>query len=328
MKYCPVSFPSVAFLLVLMAAVPAPVWSDSITVGDRDYTGVYLREGASMYYIQDPADGSIVNAPKTSAKPGSVAIDMDSERREALLAAWKAKRAAQASPDGGVAISKDARRAATLAVIARHSQAAEDADSKAPILRGKRPETVDSDPGAKPARQEIATGNGYVPYINLRDVPLRDALSALLGTMNLDYTVQDDIVWIGSPGDIRTGSFDGMETQYYALRSAIGETLPKIVVSNPAADAAFARGGGGFGGGGGGGAGGGFGGAGGGGGGAAGGAGAAGGGGGAARGGGAAGGGGGQSSATFSNISELFFSIDDRLVGETPNLIAQQYGVR
>ena len=113
---------------------------------------------------------------------------------------------------------------------------------------------------------------------------------------------------------------DGLETRVYAI-SPVTETLPKIVAQAP--NAALA-GGGGFGAGSGVTTGGGFGanqgaalGAGAGFPGAAGGAAAAGGG----------GFGGGNFGAThFSNISQLFTTIDDRLVGEAPNLIVRYYG--
>ncbi len=44
--------------------------------------------------------------------------------------------------------------------------------------------------------------DGMVPYINVRDVSTRDALSALLRPLNLTFTVGPTVVWISSPAMI------------------------------------------------------------------------------------------------------------------------------
>lgn len=176
--------------------------------------------------------------------------------------------------------------------------------------------------------------DGIVSYINMRDVTLRQALRALLRPMGLDFTVQPGFIWISSPQAIRTESFEELETRYYELRNAGAETLFKIVVRNPSGrvggQGGFGGGGfggqGGFGGGGFGGqggfGGGGFGGQGGFGGGGFGGQGGFGGGGFGGQGGFGGGGfGGGGGGGQFSNISELFGSINDLQVGETPATI-------
>jgi type II secretory pathway component GspD/PulD (secretin)/outer membrane protein assembly factor BamD (BamD/ComL family) len=213
--------------------------------------------------------------------------------------------------------------------------------------------------------------DGYVPYIKLEDVPLSDALKALLRPLNLSYSVQPGFLWISTAEKIRTESFEELETRIYELRNAGAETLFKIVIRNPGGQGAQnfgiggGQGGGGFGGQGGGGfggqGGGGFGGQsgggfGGGGGGFGGGGGSFGGGGGnfggggfggqggggfggqggggfggqggggfGGQGGGGFGGGGGGGfgggGAQFSNISDLFGSISDLSVGETPAVI-------
>ncbi|MCC6153120.1 MAG: hypothetical protein IT367_05145 [Candidatus Hydrogenedentes bacterium] len=191
--------------------------------------------------------------------------------------------------------------------------------------------------------------DGIVPYIKLVDVPLRDALKALLRPLNLTYSIQPSFLWISTAEKIRTETFEDLETRIYELRNAGAETLFKIVVINPGGlGAQFGsggsqggfggQGGGGFGGGGGGfggqggggfgGGGGGFGGGGGGfggqgGGGFGGGGGGFGGGGGGfgGQGGGGFGGGQGGGNIQISNISQLFSSIDDTIVGETPAVI-------
>ena len=144
---------------------------------------------------------------------------------------------------------------------------------------------------------------GVVPYINLKDVTLREALKALLRPLNLDFSVQPSLIWISTPDNIRHESFEELETRYYELRNAGAETLFKIVLRNPGGGGG---GGGGYGGGG-------FGGGG------FGGGGLGGGGyGGQGFGGGGFGGGGGI---TIQNISQLFGSISDSQVGETPAIV-------
>ena len=203
--------------------------------------------------------------------------------------------------------------------------------------------------------------DGKVPYIKLSNVRLKEALRALLRPLNLDFSIQPSFIWISTPEKIRTESFEDLETRYYELRNAGAETLFKIVIRNPGGSGGggFGGGGGNFGGGGGGnfggGGGGNFGGGGGGnfgggggnfgggGGGNFGGGGGGGnfgggggnfGGGGGGRGGGGGnfggggggrggfgGGGGGGGGGTFSNISDLFYSISDLMVGEPPAVI-------
>ena len=75
--------------------------------------------------------------------------------------------------------------------------------------------------------------DGMVPYINLKDVTLRDALKALLRPLNLAFRVQPGFIWISTPDRIRFESFEELETRYYELRNAGAETLFKIVLQNP-----------------------------------------------------------------------------------------------
>ena len=67
--------------------------------------------------------------------------------------------------------------------------------------------------------------DGIVPYINLRDVTLRDALNALLRSLNLTFDVQENFIWISTPEKIRTESFEELETRYYELINAGAENL-------------------------------------------------------------------------------------------------------
>ena len=142
--------------------------------------------------------------------------------------------------------------------------------------------------------------DGIVPYITLKDVTLAEALKALLRPLALAYSVQPGFVWISKPEIIRRESFEEIETRYYELRNAGAETLFKVVLRNRFGG--ISQGGGMYGGGMGGGMyGGGMG--------------------GGMYGGGMGGGGyggGGSDVTSLSNISDLFGTIDDTMVGEVP----------
>ncbi len=72
-------------------AVPLVALADSIAVGTRVYTGVFIRASSSLYYIQDPATGSIEVVHKSDVSPAAVHFAEPAER-EAILAAFKKKR--------------------------------------------------------------------------------------------------------------------------------------------------------------------------------------------------------------------------------------------
>jgi hypothetical protein len=196
--------------------------------------------------------------------------------------------------------------------VAASAEAESDAEVPRLRLRGD---------GAKDAFE--ARSDGRVAYVNLKDVPLSTALDAILRPLNLDYSTQDGFLFISTPERLAHESFEPMVTRTY--NDVVEDTLPKIVLRNPFAataggfgggangGAGFGNGGGGVGGNGGGfnngGAGGGFG-------------------GGQGFGGGNGGGnqGGGYRDVTaISNISDLFSTIDDRLVGESPAQIGVGY---
>ena len=74
--------------------------------------------------------------------------------------------------------------------------------------------------------------DGRVPYINLKNVTLAEALQALLRPLGLDYSAEPGFIWISKPQIIRRESFEKLETRYYELRNAGSETLFKIVLRN------------------------------------------------------------------------------------------------
>ncbi len=243
--------------------------ADTITANGTTWDGVYVREGASMYYVQNPTDGSLFSVAKSDAT--SVALTPDAAAREALLEAWKRARHIEEAP-----ASEPAAQSPAPAQQPVTSQA------RTVSLRRDAPET-----------EEPSAPNGMT---------MRDALKTTLRSRNLDYRVEGNVIWISSPERLRHESSGPLQTRVYALNATASQTQPKIAVRNPggAGGGYGSYGGTGYGGGygmnayGGGGGYGGF-------------------------GGGYGGGYGGTRQ--FSNIAELFSTIDDRLVGETPAII-------
>jgi hypothetical protein len=312
-------------LLVGCVAVAATVSvsADSITVDGVTYTNVLVKESPSLYYVQLPEEGRVITVSKSDVDPATVSYTQDDQERAALEARWR-----------------DARTPQTLQETTPPSVAPLPSQPGQAAMAPQAPGTagmpiVIRDPG-RAQRVIPGVGNeyvtdGYVPYVNLRNVPLKDALKATLRPMGLDYEVKENYLYVSTPERLRNTSSERLETRYYDLKGGMAETMPKIVVRNPVGvggqmgfggqggfgGGGFGGGQGGFGGGGFGGGQGGFGG-----GGFGGGQGGFGGGGfgGGGMGGGGFGGGG-MGAGTFSNISELFSTIDDRLVGEPPAII-------
>lgn len=268
-------------------------WADSITIDGVTHEKVLVREGASRYFVQFPADGTVKSYPKSKLAPGAVVLSNDASAREALKLQWK-----------------EARGEATTPAVAPKPvvQPAKEPSVREPVdIRG--PEK--SEPG--------------MDRIQLRNVPLGDGLRAILRPKGLDYRVQNNVMLISTPQLLHRESLEPMETRVYRVNNSAA-TLPKVVVGNPFAVSGGSYGGGGgsygggsyggssygqgatsgggYGGGGGGNYGGGGGGYGGGG-----------------RGGGYGGGGGGGDITAISNISDLFSTFDDTLVGETPAVL-------
>ena len=60
--------------------------------------------------------------------------------------------------------------------------------------------------GEAPEGADYVT-DGIIPYINLKNVSLRQALEGLLRPLNLDFSVQRGFIWISTPENIATESF-------------------------------------------------------------------------------------------------------------------------
>jgi hypothetical protein len=272
-------------------------FADSITIGGREHTNVIIRESKTRYYVADPKDGNAFSVEKSTVETSSVIISPAAER-DMLQRQWEDKAGFSHKDAARQRAAIDQRRAGQGRV-----------EPIEIVAKGEN-----GHPGTKPMT------NGVADYIKLQNVPLSAALDATLRPMNLTYRVNDSYLYITAPEYARTEATAPLETRGYST-NGMSDTLPKIVVANPggATGGGASFGGTGFGGGaGGGGIGqGGFGGGG------LGGGGQAGLGGGGFGGGGQGGFGGGTGGGTvqISNISQLFFNIDDRLVGETPAVI-------
>ncbi len=283
---------------VLAVGISAFVASaDSITANGKQYTGVIVRESGTRYYIANPSDGKTISFEKAQVDSESIEI-LPASERATLQREWEF--------NAGFAQKDATEQRAAL------DQKSVGQATTAPIRITAPPDPAYSNNGSY-------VTDGYVDRLKLQNVPLRDALDATLRPLNLTYATDGNYLFVTTPEKARTESAGSLENRNYNLANA-SSTLPKILVQNPggssaAANAGFGSGGG-FGGAGqGGGIGqGGFGG---------GGVGGFGGGGGFAGGGGAGGGFGGGfgGGVQISNISQLFSTIDDRLVGETPAVI-------
>ncbi len=85
--------PPVLFLFATILFLPlGSASADSITVDGKHYENIYLGAGAEMYYIQDPADGSMITVPKSAVKEKDIQITADREARRKLRDQWRLKR--------------------------------------------------------------------------------------------------------------------------------------------------------------------------------------------------------------------------------------------
>ena len=63
---------------------------DSIVVEGKRYDDVFVREGGSFYYVRIPATGATVLADKDTVEPGTLHIEADAAKRDALKEQWYA----------------------------------------------------------------------------------------------------------------------------------------------------------------------------------------------------------------------------------------------
>ena len=82
-------------LVVLSLLATSTAMADSIVVDGMAYTGVYIRESPSTYYVQIPEQGSVRHVSKSAVESGDVVFSESEEERAALLALWRRNNEAQ-----------------------------------------------------------------------------------------------------------------------------------------------------------------------------------------------------------------------------------------
>ena len=84
------TLPLIFSLCVLLTPVGAA--ADSIVIDGVRHNDIHVSIGSSMYYIQDPADGSLVSIPKSRVSESNITFTVDPEKRRKLREAWKQQR--------------------------------------------------------------------------------------------------------------------------------------------------------------------------------------------------------------------------------------------
>ncbi len=197
--------------------------ADSIVIDGELLEDVIVREGGSFYYVQIPETGEIKTIRTSAVNPSDVRITDDAFHREELVAKWERNRGGPTQTELASAneaewsLVDSARNEASSTLITNIDRPA--------------PRQVAQASGRSGPMVAIEA-DGRVRRIRLNDVPLRQALKAILRTQNLDYAVEEGFIRVSTPERLRHESFEDLETRVYEL-AASGETLPKIVVSNP-----------------------------------------------------------------------------------------------
>jgi RNA polymerase sigma factor (sigma-70 family) len=88
-----------------------------------------------------------------------------------------------------------------------------------------------------PRRPGLVT-DGTVPYISLKDLPLRHALDALLLPLNLTFATQDDTLWVSAEQRLQTGAFEEWGD---LIQADEDETTPSPPAAAPAEPSAAQR---------------------------------------------------------------------------------------
>ena len=75
-------------------------WSfgDTITIDEKTYDDVYVRAGSAMYYIEIPESGRVVSVTKVDNDSDAILFTDDTLAREKLHLAWERKRREAQSP--------------------------------------------------------------------------------------------------------------------------------------------------------------------------------------------------------------------------------------
>jgi len=95
-------------------------FADAIRIDGTLHDSVYVSEGQHFYFVMAPADGSVRRVAREDVQPGDVTLTEDKQARQALMEAWKAKKATasgEASPAPAPAASPEPPSAPTTAPL-------------------------------------------------------------------------------------------------------------------------------------------------------------------------------------------------------------------
>jgi bla regulator protein BlaR1 len=88
------------------------------------------------------------------------------------------------------------------------------------------PPRWEPDPNKDSEKVDYVT-DGYIQYVNLKEISLREALKSMLRPLGLTYTVESSFIWISTPDNIRHESFEELETRRYNLSDSWIEHISK-----------------------------------------------------------------------------------------------------
>jgi hypothetical protein len=80
-----------------------------------------------------------------------------------------------------------------------------------------------------------AAAEPRVREMSLRNIPLGTALKVVLRTVGLDYKTYKHFIFVSTPTRLRHDPPERLETRFYELKAPMGDSLPKVVLINPAA---------------------------------------------------------------------------------------------
>ncbi len=204
------------FSATILIALTAPAIADSIVIDGETLGDVVIRESESRYYVQDPADGSVMVVEKDAIASGDVTIDEAGDARDQLHKAWRLQRGLNEKTAFELQL-ESSRYTLENPDAAITQSVPQQNDRRVPIV----------------IRRQGDVSDGRVQNIKLDDVPLGDALDAVLRPLGLDYRVEDDYVYVSSSDRLRHEADEPLETRTYNYANQ-SDTLPKIVVQNPA----------------------------------------------------------------------------------------------
>lgn len=188
--------------------------ADAIRIGETRHENVLVDRTETTIFVRIPDTGALLTVPAAHVDNADIDMSPTYSERLALRKRWNAARTPE--PAAGLSPSP---------TFAPDAPAPEPERRAAP---SGEPQTVLVDRAAPP---EGFVTDGMVPAIHLKDVPLDQALRAMLRSLHLDYRVEGGIVYVSTPERLRAEPGGEMEARVYTL-NGMSDTLPKIVVRN------------------------------------------------------------------------------------------------